>query len=37
MNEPENLRDHQISKRTQITNEPQIPKQTKFTKNPNYK
>jgi hypothetical protein len=30
MNEPENLKDHQISKRTQIINEH------KFKKNPNY-
>ena len=26
MNEPQNLKDHKISKRTQITNEPQISK-----------
>ena len=27
MNEPKNLKDRQISKRTQITNEPQILKE----------
>jgi hypothetical protein len=31
MNEPQNLKDHKISKRTQITKEPQISKYTQNT------
>ena len=32
MNEPQNLKDRQISKRTQITIEPQILKETQISK-----
>ena len=37
MNDPQNLKEHQIIKRTQITNEPQILKEHQiYKKTPNY-